>query len=69
MLHEITNGAFKNINKNTLYLSPTLLFIMGHVLGGRVTVTDGECRLFIYYNYEHVITQQYLSAMESPICP
>jgi hypothetical protein len=41
---------------------------MGHVLGGLVTVEDGECSLYLYYNYEHVITLQYVSAMESPIC-
>jgi hypothetical protein len=32
----------------------------GHILGGLVTVTDGDCRLY-FYNYEPVITQQYLS--------
>jgi hypothetical protein len=39
---------------------------MGHALGGRVTDTDGDRRLCVY-NYEHIITQQYASAMESPI--
>ncbi len=45
----------------------SLFFIKGQILGGRVTVTDVECRLYIH-NYEHVITQQCVSAMESPIC-
>jgi hypothetical protein len=52
------NSAFSNYF-DALY---SLFFIMGHVLGGRVTVTDGD------YNYDHIITQQYISAMESPIC-
>jgi hypothetical protein len=40
--------------------------VLGHILGRRVTVSDGDCRL--YYNYEHIITQQHISAMESLIC-
>ncbi len=35
------------------HLEETLFFIMGHVSGGRVTVSDGDCRL--YYNYEHTL--------------
>ena len=42
----------------THFLTSTIwiFFILGHVLGGHVTVTGGDCRL--YYNYRHVITQQ-----------
>jgi hypothetical protein len=43
----------------------SLFFIMLHVLCGHVTVTDGDCRL--YYNYKHIITHQYISAVESLI--
>jgi hypothetical protein len=49
-----------------VHLLYSLIFIMGHILGGRVPVTDGDYRF--YYNYEHVITQQYISDMDSPIC-
>jgi hypothetical protein len=35
--------------------------VVGHVLDVRVTVTDGGMQV-IYYNYEHIITQQYESA-------
>jgi hypothetical protein len=62
---------FKTKNKEIFHLGlmnhlDTLFFIFGHVSGGRVTVTDAECRIYIY-NYEHLITQQLISAMESPI--
>jgi hypothetical protein len=30
-----------------------LFFILGHVFGEHVTVTDGDCRFYIYYNCEH----------------
>jgi hypothetical protein len=45
------------------YSDPTiglfsLFFILGHILGGHVTVTDGDCRLY-FYNYEHITTQQF----------
>jgi hypothetical protein len=39
----------------------------GAMLCGRVTVTDGDHRLS-FAIYEHIITQQYISDMESPIC-
>jgi hypothetical protein len=35
----------------------SLFFIMGHVLGRRVTVTDGGMQV-LYCNYEHIIIQQ-----------
>jgi hypothetical protein len=42
----------------------SLFFILGHLLGGRVKVTDGIFAGYIY-NYEHVITQYLLSTMEN----
>jgi hypothetical protein len=46
-----------------------LFFILyyGAMLCGRVTVTDGYHRLVITAIYEHIITQQLISDMESPI--
>ncbi len=41
-------------------------FILGHISGGRVTVTDGIFAGYIY-NYEHVITQRLISEMKRPI--
>ncbi len=34
---------------SSLYIV-SLLFIMGHISGGRVTVTDGNCRIFTIMN-------------------
>jgi hypothetical protein len=32
--------------KFQLYETCSLFFIAGHILGGRVTVTDGDCRIY-----------------------
>ena len=45
-----------------LYLY-SLFFILGHVLQLQMVIAG-----YIYYNYEHVITQQYVLAVESLIC-
>jgi hypothetical protein len=66
---EIAKNSYFYIQ--SLIFNPTILvtalfFILGHILGGCVTIADGDWKL--YYNYEHTITQQFMSAMESQIC-
>ncbi len=37
-------GLLMGVRRSILY---SLFFILGHVSGGRVTVTDGNCRIYL----------------------
>ncbi len=53
VLNSTPSGIIATVGARELnfYHSYSLFFILGHVSGGRVTVTYGNYE--IYYNYEH----------------